>query len=218
MKPIVIFKGSFNPPHICHLNIAKVVEEKFGVKPVMMISSSVYQKGWIDPKDLTSRLKILNELGYSVMITKDGYFHKNTEYIRAKFKQPIVYVVGSDTLNRILESSYHILNPKDKVTLPIFGKEEQVTLDGMSEVFRKLEIERFEYDFKDVTFFVINRPGSELSPDASYVKDYYTLVEEHPDFFYISSTKIREMKANNDIEGIRKLIPAKIFDKYINLI
>lgn len=216
---IVLFKGSFNPPHRSHVHIAEISKEKYGTDPVFVISSSVYQKGWIDPTELSMRAEMLNDLGYSVIITKDGYFNNNTEYIRQKFKQPIIYVVGTDTLNRILESSYKILNPDDEIVLPkpSHSGGELTILKSMADIIRKLEIEKFESDFENVTFFVVNRPSNELAKDASYVKNYYTFVEEHPDFHHFSSTKIRDMKSNGDIDGIRKLVPEKIADKYINL-
>jgi nicotinic acid mononucleotide adenylyltransferase len=226
-ETIVLYKGSFNPIHVAHIHNAEVAKLEYGINPVFVISSSVYGKGWINPTELKDRVKILNELGFSVIITKDGYFNKNTEYIRRKFKQPIVYVVGSDTMNRILESSYNILNPRESERFEHFGhqmyqirshEKKEVSKEDLYEnekMALSVYLRKFKEDFVNVKFFVINRPGSELKENAIRVEDYYTLVEEHPEFFHISSTKIREMKENNDIEGMKKLIPEKIFEMYI---
>lgn len=224
-ETILLYKGSFNPVHAAHIHNSEVAKQKYGTDVVFVISSSVYQKGWIQADDLKHRVAILNELGYSVIITKDGFFNHNTEYFRYKFKQPIVYVVGSDTMNRILESSYNILNPREsKNYIGAFGKEYHKELEkegipdglvALEKISLDIEIKKFEREFNNVKFFVINRPGTELKHDANRVESFYTLVEEHPEYFHISSTKIREMKEKNDIEGIRKLIPEKVLEMYI---
>lgn len=227
-KSIALFKGSFNPIHAAHIHTATMAKEQYEIEPVFVISSSVYQKGWIQPDDLKNRVSILNDLGYSVIITKDGFFNKNTSYLRRKFKQPIIYVVGSDTLNRILESSYNILNPRESERFNHFGNQisqirsgegKQVTetdLDENEEMALSVYMRLFQEDFSNVTFFVVNRPGSELKKDADRVKDFYTLVEEHPEFYHISSTKIRAMIEANDFESVKKLVPEKIYNKYVN--
>jgi nicotinic acid mononucleotide adenylyltransferase len=214
-ETILLYKGSFNPVHAAHVHNAEVAKAKYGVAPVFVISSSVYQKGWIEPADIKQRVETLNMLGYSVIVTKDGYFNENTKYIRKKFPQPIVYVVGSDTMNRILSSSYEILT--SCYTGIVFDGEDKVSRDlsPYSESLRSDQIKAFRTDFVNVKFFVINRPGSELHADAKHIADYYTLVEEHPEYFHISSTKIRELLASDDTESIKKLIPEKIFEKYI---
>ena len=195
--PIIIFKGSFNPVHKNHIYIAELVEKIYGVKPIMMISANVYQKGWINSDKLLLRVEMLNDLGYSVLVNKDGYFNNNTAYIRQKFNRPIIYVVGSDTFNRILNSTYKILN-------------------NVSNTIRSIEINKFKADFENVFFVVVNRPNNKLEKDVKYVKDYYTVFAEHPDFYDISSTKIREMRVDGNYDGIRNMIPTKIYNKYIN--
>jgi nicotinic acid mononucleotide adenylyltransferase len=213
---ILLYKGSFNPFHNGHMEIAKQAEEKYGVKPVMVISSEVYQKGWIDTGEIEHRVMMLNKLGYSVIVTKDGFFNKNTEYIRQKFQKPIVYVVGTDTFNRILESSYKIINPDtaDIIMDKIDGSKQN--LGDLSKYFRKLAVEQFEEDFENVQFFVVNRPGTELKEGTELVKNFFTLVQEHPDFHHSSSTMIRSLMEKNDIEAVRDLMPAEIFEMYIN--
>ncbi len=226
-KNIALFKGSFNPIHAAHIHTAQLAKDEYGIEPVFVISSSVYQKGWIESEDLKQRVETLNDLGYSVIITKDGYFNKNTAYIRQKFKQPLIYVVGSDTLNRILESSYNILNPIDSKEYNRYLNQlvsmkpdnELITdkeLDEIEEMALSHYMRKFKEDFQDVRFFVVNRPGSELKEEVKLIQEYYKMVEEHPEYFHISSTKIRAMLIAGDYESIKKLIPEKIFEKYIN--
>jgi nicotinic acid mononucleotide adenylyltransferase len=227
-ETILLFKGSFNPIHAAHIHTAQLAKDKYGIEPVFVISSSVYQKGWIEPSDLKKRVEALNALGYSVIITKDGYFNKNTSYIRRKFKQPIVYVVGSDTLNRILESSYNILNPRESERFIHFGHQisqirshegKEVSEDDLKEnenMALSVYLRMFKEDFDNVRFFVVNRPGSELKEDVNRIAEYYTMVEEHPEYYHISSTKIRAMLVEGDLESIKKLIPEQIFEMFIN--
>lgn len=213
---ILLYKGSFNPIHAAHVHNAQLARDEYGIDPVFVISSSVYQKGWIEPSEILHRAEILNDLGYSVIVTKDGFFNKNTQYLRKKFKQPIIYVVGSDTLNRILDSSYDILNTRDEVTLPVYGSDQEKTYTGMAPHLLKIELMNFENDFVNTRFFVVNRPGSELHENASRISNYYTLVEEHEDFHHISSTKIRVLIQEEKYEEVKLLIPEKAYEKYIN--
>ena len=214
-EDIVIFKGSFNPPHIAHLEAAKMAEEHFRTKPVMMIAMEIYQKGWVAPSDMVSRVKMLNDLGYSVIVTLNGYFNRNVEYIRQKFKQPIAFVVGVDTVNRIIDSSYKILGKKNEIDTYFdnIGKGDQKFLDLYSNVHN--EITKFEKDFENVKFFVIDRPGFERAKElTTWLKDYCIWkFMEHP----ISSTKIRELHEAGKHEDIKTLVPDEVYQNLLNL-
>ena len=119
-------------------------------------------------------------------------------------------------MNRILESSYRILNPPDELMLPVMNGLEtsEKLVTGIADIMRKTAIDSFRADFNNVHFLIINRPGNELKEDANFVNEHFTLIEEHPDFFHISSTKIRQMKDDKDFESIKKLIPEKAFKQF----
>lgn len=197
-KPeVLIYKGSFNPPHIAHEEIARLAEEKYGHKPVMMISQEIYQKGIVSHADMTSRVATLNALGFDVVVSKSGFFNQNISYIQQKFEQPIVFIVGTDTLNRIFESTY-----------PIIGEHTPAHVDSMVDIFL--------YEFNNVaSFFVVERNGFPLHPTIvdRIDKKFYVLV---PSTYDVSSTQIREMLSNNNNEEAKKLIPNKIHKNFDN--
>lgn len=104
-KNIIIYKGSFNPPQIAHQTIIEETMKKYPNSGVaFMINVNTYDKGEVDCKELEKRIKYINALGYAVLIQKDGYFSSAANLIRKKFKQPIVFPVGWDTLVRLLDT------------------------------------------------------------------------------------------------------------------
>jgi nicotinic acid mononucleotide adenylyltransferase len=101
---ITIFKGSFNPPHKTHVSI---IEETMDNYPesgfYICISLDTYSKGRIEKESLMKRLKYLKMLNYKVLITCDGYFANNVLLIQNRMHIPINFLVGIDTLNRLLD-------------------------------------------------------------------------------------------------------------------
>ena len=70
---LVLYKGSFNPPHIAHQEIAMKAKEIYGVETLFCISTKTYEKNDIDVNDLCDLIDILNRLGYSVIISKKPF-------------------------------------------------------------------------------------------------------------------------------------------------
>ncbi len=186
---ILLYKGSFNPVHNFHQTIAALAEEQYQSKVVFMINMNTYQKGVVPSIELENRIKNITELGYSVIISKDGFFNKNMEYIRSRFPtKKVVFVLGSDTLMRILESSYQFISGNTIVP-------------------------KFKKDFANAKFFSIERIGSDLSHPLP-VEDHIDRIAVDPS--PISSTQIRKLKEEKKYDDIKELMPEKIFKNYIS--
>jgi nicotinic acid mononucleotide adenylyltransferase len=68
-------------------------------------------------------------------------------------------------------------------------------------------------NFKDVTFYVANRPNAPLIEDCLKSKNVKILMDSSD----ISSTMVRQHKADNNLDGLRSMMPDSIIHDYLNL-
>jgi len=102
---LFLYKGSFNPPHIAHQEVATVTKNVYGVNPLFCISTKTYGKVDMTSKDLHKRVVMLNSLGYDVIISKKPMFRDIVDYIRLKYQGKITLLMGSDTFDRYLDTT-----------------------------------------------------------------------------------------------------------------
>lgn len=115
-SPVIIaYKGTFNPVHNTHVALAEKAREMYKSNPVFVLSMDIYEKGHVDPEVLIKRAYHINDLGYDVIIVRSGYFSSFTDIVRAKFKdKKIVFPLGIDTFNRLLDSTHKTLEDFQK--------------------------------------------------------------------------------------------------------
>jgi nicotinic acid mononucleotide adenylyltransferase len=103
-KGIIMQKGTYNPFHRMHKNIAENAKKQYPDYPhVLVLSAVTCDKGINDAAVLEERIKNLTEQGYYVMVTKSGYFINNIHWIRKYYLTlNIVFPVGEDTIERFL--------------------------------------------------------------------------------------------------------------------
>ena len=100
---IPIYKGSFNPPHKVHLDIAKSVSGRLHHQTIFMISLDTYSKANVDPTDIYKRIKILNRLGHHVIVNRDGKYNNAIDLVQERTDRELVWVAGGDTINRLAD-------------------------------------------------------------------------------------------------------------------
>lgn len=111
-KKLVLFKGSFNPVHDQHLEMIKSAKifagsrSSYGVFCISILNRDD-KKQVLDIKNLIKRIKLINSLGYSVIIDRYGYFEDNYKHIisNPSFDKDLYYVMGADTFERFLNDN-----------------------------------------------------------------------------------------------------------------
>lgn len=102
-KQLNLYKGSFNPIHSAHKEIAKFAEQKYeNSRTVFAISRNTYDKGRVSEKDLLKRISKINFEGYPVLIFDSGYIYDNFYMLKNRFDGKIVPIMGADTFNRFM--------------------------------------------------------------------------------------------------------------------
>ena len=174
---IILQKGSYNPFHKMHENIAKNACESYPNYPhVLVLSTNTCDKGEIDISILYDRIKKLTTLGYHVIVTKNGLFHENVKWIRNYYNDlHIIFPVGEDTIERFFRDwTGYFDNP----------------------------IEIYVNDFKDVDWLITNRKsqtkefGELIFHYQKYINNFKFTDLPMDD---ISSTRIRSGEIKNNL-------------------
>jgi nicotinic acid mononucleotide adenylyltransferase len=107
---ILIFKGSFNPPHYGHMEMMKMVEKELGVDGSFVISLDTFGKGLVDPKDILHWFKMINDLGYRVILNRKPLFRDFVNLFNNRMNKlaKLHFVMGEDTAIRFVR-----VTPKD---------------------------------------------------------------------------------------------------------
>jgi hypothetical protein len=191
-KPgIILVKGSFNPLHERHMELMETSVDLYSnYNPAFHISIGNRDKEDVDISDLFSRIKKINSYGYDVIVSKQARFNDNLSWIRQRWKLPIIFPVGVDTINRfaddIMESCKELEKSRD-----FHGWD--FTSNQLLEMACQKEI------WQDAKFLVFDRKGIELNENTKHFSDIIQLETEHKDDLGISSTKIRNGEFNSKL-------------------
>lgn len=100
---LIVYKGSFNPITNAHLNLMSESSKKFpNYKTVFSISLNTFGKSISDWSNVVERIRLINKLGYGVLICRDPMFDFIHESLTLKYDKEIVYTMGEDTASRYL--------------------------------------------------------------------------------------------------------------------
>jgi Competence-damaged protein len=170
---VVLYRGSFNPLSAAHVKIATQTGA------VLVIGANTFDKGSNDVHEIIHRVKTCNDAGFDVLVCKHALFMDLALNLRRQFTSPIEFVVGSDTMRRIMES---------------YG-----VSDGMAD---KAAETLYEFSDLDVKFTVVQRKNRDgrsyeyrvplLSSEENMLK-YLEIDTDYP-----SSTELRAVRKNED--------------------
>lgn len=191
-KDLLLFKGSFNPLHNTHIAMLKqaTAVPTYTPIPYFVLSVNTMDKGEQKIASLLTRIKLINEAGYDVMLTRHPRFYSNLSYIKNKVKQNITFILGFDTYERLLND---------------YKPDIKESLDSC--------IIRYNWDFKDINFLIFERVGytrinqvlmEQINPKNITVMSYP--YEEE-----LSSTMIRGM-----IDELKKHLPENVYKYIVN--
>lgn len=127
-KGLILYKGSFNPLTNAHVEVLNRTEELYpGYKSVFCISTNTYDKSFSEEEDLL-RIKSLLSFGKPILVTNQARFGPLSKIIGRKYKENIVFPMGSDTWDRLFDcNEKNIFNVFDDIfpaNLIIFDREE----------------------------------------------------------------------------------------------
>lgn len=100
----VIFPGSFNPPHLGHVQMAKVAAQRTGKDVAYELSFTNVDKRPLDYVEIQQRYGLLQELdSQAVLLLTDA----PTFSAKSKLFPGCTFVVGADTISRIADVRYY---------------------------------------------------------------------------------------------------------------
>lgn len=110
-KGIILMRGSFNPIHKKHLEILEASKNKFpDYKVAFLISLNNFDKPKVSASECRERIKYIKEnSNYPIFFTSSPFFKTTIHAIKKRWNMPLIFPVGSDTINRIVkfESGYN---------------------------------------------------------------------------------------------------------------
>lgn len=101
VEDLIIYKGSFNPPTLAHIEIADVANIKYNNSVIFSISINTFQKGVQNIESVLDRIHMINILGYDVLVLNTPFFKDSVEILRKKYFGRLIYPIGLDTINRL---------------------------------------------------------------------------------------------------------------------
>lgn len=154
MEDVLLFGGTFNPPHVGHIEIAKEVRRKLGIEEIVMLpSGNPPHKIGEDVADARHRVNMLrlaikNEKNFKISlieVDRKGYTYTidTLKELRKKYgdTRKFYYLIGADVLEEL--SSW-----KDFREVFLMCKFVVVVRDGCTREVMTREIEKLALAYK----------------------------------------------------------------------
>lgn len=201
-KKIALYKGSFNPIHEGHIEIANRVKDD-DTLVIFAISKNTYEKGGIDVDSLCRRVTQINDKGFLVAIFDNGYFFDAFQYLKNRTKLPIDLIMGVDTYNRLVNCYKTCdFSPNEEQEINVFVDDSNMTrhYDSFFDVVTRNKAKIFNKMFEDATFRVFGRQQPLNTSIKPKNLEYY-----HDFDCRISSSEIRQLQESGKLEKANNL-------------
>lgn len=201
---IILIRGSYNPIHERHIELMEQAKKQYPTyNAAFFISTDRFDKPSLTEKEVSEKIDKINELGYTVVIGKGALFMHSTSHIRTRWKLPIIYPIGMDTLNRFVDpivsnelefqedfiglwESHPIKNASGK---NLSAPRERLPVDELMEGYT--EKDSFKNNWGNTKFLVFDRKNIKMSDNTKYFTSIFDIEKDSIDVAGISSTKIR---------------------------
>lgn len=105
-KDMIVYKWSFNPVHNYHVAIEQYTKNKYPQhQSLLCFSADTYEKWRTTTEHLLWKIQTANKAGYDVLVTGSGWFESNIDLIQANYNSQIIFPMGVDTYERVLQST-----------------------------------------------------------------------------------------------------------------
>ena len=197
---LIVYKGSFNPITNAHLKIMSEASRQYpNYKTCFSISMDTFDKGTPNWDNLKERIRLINNLGHSVLLYQSPLFDSMHKSLQYKYNKDIVYVMGADTANRYLDNDPALWMGNRKFL--VFDRD-NFEIEKKWEKAVKRQVFKKSINDSDITFTALKNNIRDQSYNCYVMRS--TLSD--------SSTQVREAIRNNNLESVREMIPTEIFD------
>jgi len=210
----LVMPGSFNPPHKGHISLGKAAlraadrmgfSTKHQKMPIFMeLSLTNADKPPIDPQTASERIKKFLQLEdlpahWGVVLTRAPLFSQKLSCLQNCVMESsdgqhgkISFVIGADTLSRILNPKYYNDDRDQMIDALLSMKGAHFIAGG--------RVEQKKESSEPAQFITGKEELSGLPPD---LKEKFTIIEEQEFRVDISSTEIRQKEAEqaNKVSG-----------------
>lgn len=203
-RRIALYKGSFNPIHHGHVQIAKTVEDE-DTLVIFAISKNTYQKGEAQNESILKRLEMIDSENFMCAVFEIGYFYDNVRYLVERTALYVDLIMGVDTFNRLIKC-YETFEFSASERSAILGfismhkldvNTEAITVEDVIAKHRSLI---FNWNFRGIGFQVFGRK------EEPHVTDIMVDYVFHRNFdCAVSSSEIRQLVESGDTETANKL-------------
>lgn len=201
---LIVYKGSFNPITNAHLKIMNEAGRQYpNYKTCFSISMNTFDKGTPNWDNLKERIRLINNLGHSVLLYQSPLFDSMHKSLQYKYDKDIVYVMGADTANRYLDNGPALWMENRKFL--VFDRD-NFEIEKKWERLVKRQVFKKSINDTDITFTALKNNIRDQSYNCYVMRS--TLSD--------SSTQVREAIRNNNLESVREMIPSEIFDDLVS--
>jgi hypothetical protein len=116
-KAILVERGSFRPPTRVNVDMIECAKAMFLQEPQLegrevvvlmeLTMNNLLSDGRLDAEDFLSRVDLLSDIGYTVLISNYPEYYRLTSYFRRYSKEMIGVVMGVNNIHEIFNEKYY---------------------------------------------------------------------------------------------------------------